>query len=326
MRILVLAILVGCVGERVIAAEHGEATACHHCHADPHDGAGGTACEGCHTSAAWAPSTFTIAQHGSFPLEGRHADVACEGCHTEHRLVGLPRGCADCHLDRHRGKLGDDCAACHTVQGFAPVPSFDHLRTGFTLDGAHERLACADCHAGAHGRSLLLTAAATCGTCHVPSHGDLGVCTSCHATHEPSFAVARGAFDHRTTGFSLHRRHAAQACVNCHAPDAPPPSPRCASCHTDPHAGQLGVVCEDCHREDRFSLARFDHDRTGWPLRGRHFVAACTTCHTSQRWIGLTTACWDCHAMDAAAAPRAVPAHGLGRSDCGDCHNAWSFR
>ena len=93
------------------------------------------------------------------------------------------------------------------------------------------------------------------------------------------------------------------------------------------HSGQLGADCEECHLPDRFRVVRFDHDRTAWPLRGRHFMTPCVSCHTGQRWVGLTDECWDCHAADAARGKARVPeAHPFGRIDCAGCHTSqWKW-
>lgn len=314
------------------AQDHPAEVACAHCHEDVHEGQAEEGCATCHTPEAWSPTTFSVEQHAqtAFALGGRHEVTACGDCHTSGRLKGLPLECAGCHVDRHRGKLGDVCADCHTDAGFTPVEGFEHAdRTGFALAGVHEAPECAACHQGDNGRALRLVADAACTTCHGAGHGDIGSdCKSCHALDGGSFARAHGAavFDHRGTGFALERRHKAHACGSCHTIEGPRPVPRCASCHVDPHSGQLGQQCADCHRPDRWRLARFDHDQTGWALRGRHFVAGCAECHSSQRWMGLSTECWDCHAQDAARAPASVPAHGFGRGTCQDCHGVWSFR
>jgi hypothetical protein len=311
------------------------------CHADPHDAQVGTTCESCHTTAEWTPSTFDVKRHAdtAFALFGKHADIACGSCHTKGKattgqasvlnLKGLPGECAGCHVDRHRGILGMACETCHTDAGFKPVANFDHAVTGFVAAGPHSDNACADCHAGAHGRSLsLLNTSATCTTCHTPKHGNLGQqCASCHTDSHQSFADShtQHTFDHRTTGFDLERRHRAIPCRSCHPADGGAPQERCASCHEDPHAGQLTQKCDTCHQADRWRLVRFDHDQTGHPLQGRHFVTPCIDCHSGQRWVGMTGACWDCHAADAARAPKNVPAHSFARADCGDCHATWSW-
>ncbi|MCB9677126.1 MAG: hypothetical protein H6737_18560 [Alphaproteobacteria bacterium] len=305
--------------------------ACAHCHENPHEGEKFTDCASCHATDHFAPSTFGVEAHAtlSFALEGEHEDVACRQCHPNAQLTGLPGECAGCHIDRHRGILGETCTECHAVTGFKPVEGFDHARSGFALQGPHAKAGCESCHQGANGLLLRQGKGGACSNCHESEHGDFGrACDTCHVLEgASSFAGVVGAkvFDHRVTGFPLERKHNAQKCGTCHAKGAPVPDSRCSSCHLSPHMGQLGYQCDDCHRPDRWSLARFDHDLTGWTLRGAHFTAACSSCHTNQRWIGLTTECWDCHALDAARAPASVDAHRFGRTDCSDCHGAWKW-
>jgi hypothetical protein len=345
--------LQGQAEDSVSGGQHGPAgVACSHCHADPHAGTGGSACQDCHGTEQWSPPLFTVEQHRetAFPLEGRHQRVACGLCHVQTAAVsvaegggasgasiiplkGLPMECAGCHVDRHRGKLGLQCDECHAPTGFKPVLiDFDHAaRTGFALTGPHalgEQLTCDSCHQGDNGRAMRVVQDATCATCHTPAHGDFSVegdCATCHTPERETFAGAL--FDHqRQTAFPLERRHSSLGCEDCHAPGTSIPDDRCQTCHTDVHAGQLGTSCTDCHRPDRWRVVRFDHDRTLFSLRGRHFVTPCTSCHTNQRWVGLRTDCWDCHALDLRQAPASVPAHNQGLADCGACHQPWSFR
>lgn len=310
---------------------HAKETACSACHVDPHQGsaAGEGECSACHTSEAWRPSTFTVARHAAtpFPLTGRHTTVRCRRCHTESKLNDLPKACASCHVDRHDGRLGQACEQCHTTTGFAPVVGFDHKVTGFTLAGGHAKAPCASCHDGQRGETMAAsTAPSACVTCHRAQHGpELGAdCVTCHDPASGPFSKARGmAFAHQKTGFALERRHTTLPCSACHKAAAPPPLPRCSDCHADPHSGQLGQVCEDCHQADRWRLVRFDHDRSGWPLRGRHFMTPCASCHTAQRWVGLVDECWDCHAADAARGKAKAPgAHPFGALECSSCHTS----
>jgi hypothetical protein len=213
------------------------------------------------------------------------------------------------------------------------VVGFDHGgATGFILAGTHAKVTCASCHEGKRGKAMSASGTpAACSTCHQAQHGpELGAnCLDCHDPAKGPFSKARGMlFPHQKTGFPLERRHATLACGACHKASGPPPSPRCASCHADPHAGQLGQGCDDCHVPDRFRLVRFDHDRTSWPLRGKHFVAPCAKCHTAQRWVGLTSDCFDCHASDAARARAVTPGtHPFGPTDCAECHQSlWKWK
>ena len=90
-----------------------------------------------------------------------------------------------------------------------------------------------------------------------------------------------------------------------------------------PHGGFVSDMdCSACHTEDGWALAPgaarsgFDHDRTGFPLRGAHVQATCDRCHSTGR-SQPTTACEGCH--------RDVH---QGRMDgaCAECHTAvaWS--
>lgn len=326
---LLLALGVATATDDVGPSAHGNDVGCATCHDDAHAGAVGSDCASCHTEQDWVPSTFDLARHATtgFPLEGRHVEQACAACHPDGRLADLPTECAGCHVDRHRGTLGDACTDCHSVEGFTPVEGFVHLdRTGFALTGVHGQAACADCHEGDNGRALRLTMDPGCDTCHTASHADFSprACDSCHTLDSGSFAKAR--FDHRPTGFELERRHRAVACGSCHPVEGAPPQPRCASCHDDVHMGQAGRVCGDCHRPDRWSLVRFDHDLALWPLRGKHFVTPCLDCHRNQQWIGLRTDCVDCHLAEALSAPATIPAHSGAPSECTDCHTSlWSW-
>jgi hypothetical protein len=318
-------------------AAHGKDAACSFCHKDPHSGSTQKLgeCSSCHSVDAWKPSTFTVERHnqGAFPLTGKHTAARCALCHSESRFDDAPTQCARCHVDRHAGRLGDACEKCHTTAAFKPASNFNHTLTGFALAGGHARVPCAGCHEGRPGAAMAAAEnARACTTCHAPQHGkELGPdCAACHDVEKGPFSKARGmAFAHQTTGFALERRHATLACGACHKAAGPPPIARCGGCHTDVHSGQLSQDCEDCHVPDRWRLVRFDHDRTGWPLRGRHFTTPCVTCHTSQRWVGLTDDCWDCHAASAARA-RSIPSlariHTFGPLDCAMCHTSqWKW-
>lgn len=135
--------------------------ACAACHEDPHAGqqeswAGEQGCRSCHNQEAWRVGTF---DHGrtDFPLAGRHEQVACAACHKAESaprvpLTGLARSCAGCHEDPHRGQFADAagspaaCDRCHTPQAWKTT-TFSHAESRFPLDGKHEKVACAACHA-----------------------------------------------------------------------------------------------------------------------------------------------------------------------------------
>ncbi len=158
-----------------------------------------------------------------------------------------------------------------------------------------------------------------------PSRGQLD-CVRCHSDHHgPEFVLTRfdtSTFRHvNNTGFPLRGAHAEAACSACHTAQFVQPALRgsikvsdlnrtylglgtqCATCHEDPHAGQLGAECTTCHSEVAWNPApSFNHDTTRYPLLGPHRQARCEGCHRpapgsdTLRYRGLKFAtCDNCH-------------------------------
>ncbi len=67
----------------------------------------------------------------------------------------------------------------------------------------------------------------------------------------------------------------------------------------NPH-GPLSIPCQNCHTYTSWKPIRsnpeFNHDQTGYPLRGMHEKVACTECHTNLVFKNVSTHCADCHA------------------------------
>ena len=67
----------------------------------------------------------------------------------------------------------------------------------------------------------------------------------------------------------------------------------------NPH-GPLTIPCENCHTSISWrpirSTPEFDHNRTRFPLRGRHVGVQCTQCHANLVFTNAGTRCADCHA------------------------------
>jgi len=270
---------------------------------------GHDACETCHAEhhgreyelVWWGKAgrdAFDHAQAG-WPLAGRHAGVACDRCHAPERLGAEP-------------------ARALREGGANPQ------RTHLGLDAA-----CAACHADPHERRL----GADCAGCH----------------DERGWRPATRPFDHGRARYALTGRHVEVACAKCHPPldpaaagatpapaAAPGAGPRlrlsglrfasCADCHRDPHEGRLGADCARCHDTAGWravAQARFDHDRTRYPLRGRHAAVPCRDCHRPDRPAGRQrfAACTDCHA-DAHVGQFA---RSPGGADCARCHTVAGF-
>lgn len=136
----------------------GREVACERCHEDPHAGQfKSQGCGSCHGESHFVPSTFEVkAGHRriGFPLDGPH-DADCARCHVSglsHGAAvtykGTPQQCGGCHLDVHLGQFEQKrlgCQTCHVLSDWKPS-RFDHAKCRFPLQGAHERVACAECH------------------------------------------------------------------------------------------------------------------------------------------------------------------------------------
>jgi hypothetical protein len=74
--------------------------------------------------------------------------------------------------------------------------------------------------------------------------------------------------------------------------------------------------CAACHTEEGWKVVRFAHERTGFPLEGRHVAVGCRACHPSGFATPVMGACASCH--------RDPHAGSLG-TRCGGCHDATSW-
>ena len=113
---------------------------------------------------------------------------------------------------------------------------FDHLSTGFELDGVHRDLPCESCHINA----IFKGTPRNCGVCHIT--GSTFNATPKTATHIMSTNNCTACHD--TTSFrpDVHFTHAEVmgSCVSCHngtiaegkGPTHPATSDACEACHT----------------------------------------------------------------------------------------------
>jgi hypothetical protein len=325
---------------------------CNDCHADPHANRFPQACSSCHTPEAWRTARIDHAKT-RFPLRGRHATAECRSCHVQPATRVKPKSdsCATCHADPHRGTFKQDCGACHTETTFRKG-TFDHARTKFPLVDRHAAIACEACHKRAAATGLKRAAATpgvdfrglktACESCHRDVHrAELGAdCERCHSAR--TFKVTR--FTHTRHRPFFQGTHAAVRCEQCHAPPGGPAkkagggvrvgftttSTACVSCHRDTHLGQLGNACDACHAVEaaKFAAVGFAHDKSAFPLTGKHVAAKCEVCHkvqtaafpagkgTARRLKGIATACASCHDDTHAGQ--------LGAS-CQGCHTTHTF-
>jgi len=159
---------------------------CIDCHKkdDVHKGNQGSNCSSCHNEKGWNDQVLFDHDLSRFPLIGMHAVTQCEECHLSENYGDTETDCNQCHAgdDVHKMKLGTRCADCHNPNSWSTW-LFDHNKsTDFTIDGAHKKLGCYDCHqTAAQGK--------------VKAAKD---CISCHRSHD------------------IHNRQFGRQCGDCH--------------------------------------------------------------------------------------------------------------
>ncbi len=177
---------------------------------------------------------------------------------------------------------------------------------------------------------------ALCGDCHKEVARDVSLkqgyhgrakedrfCRECHTDHKGRDArvveLDEKKFDHRQTDYLLKGRHAETECNKCHRPGAKYRNAQtvCIACHKndDEHKGKLGTKCADCHTENDWKEARFDHDKTKFKLEDKHVKVPCKDCHKNNAFKNTPTTCVSCHRKD-------DKHKGRYGEKCQTCHNA----
>ena len=165
-------------------------------------------------------------------------------------------------------------------------------------------------------------------------HGPIKLeCARCHATTGWTLR-ADTPFDHGTdTSWPLEGVHELVSCGVCHIDNRfTGTGSSCVDCHLDLHQGGLGTECRDCHSPQRWidrSLFERRHDRSLFPLTGRHRDLTCDQCHSGDgaaQFLSTPRDCAACHARDWSGS--LSPNHaegGLGMA-CASCHTTerWS--
>jgi hypothetical protein len=306
---------------------------CIGCHKkdDKHEATLGTLCKDCHNERVWTDVRRFDHDKTKFKLRDAHAasKVKCKDCHSDLKHYrDTPLECYACHKkdDKHEATLGKACADCHNERVWTDVKRFDHDKTKFKLRDAHaaSKVKCKDCHSDLkHYRDTPLE----CYACHKKDdkhEATLGkACADCH--NERVWTDVKR-FDHDKTKFKLRNAHAALKvkCNDCHSDlkhyrNTPLD---CYSCHKkdDKHEGQLGPKCESCHGDvDWKTVTTFDHNRSRFPLLGKHAGVKCKDCHTTARFKDAPRDCYSCHKKD--------DTHKLKfGTGCELCHNARNWK
>jgi hypothetical protein len=197
-----------------------------------------------------------------------------------------------------------------TATGTAPITvPFDHLSTGFELDGVHRDLPCESCHLNA----VFKGTPRDCGVCHIT--GSVFNATPKIATHIQSTNNCAACHDTASFRPDVHFDHTEVMgnCVTCHngtiargeGPTHPATSEACAACHTvmswnppktvDHTQIPLAVAgfCIICHNGQQASGKPTNHITT---------TLECGDCHLTSNWLGagfdhtgIRSGCVSCH-------------------------------
>jgi hypothetical protein len=306
-----------------------------------------TNCRNCHTEhkgrkagiTVLNPNTFDHDQT-SYPLKGGHkrAGHKCSGCHLPKvKYRDAPKACDSCHKkdDVHKAALGAKCEQCHSVDKWKTT-SFDHDKTRFKLEFGHNHVKCNKCHADQRYKPTPLN----CSACHKKDDEAKGhkgrfgqKCETCHTVRKWKDIT----FDHdRNTKFLLRGKHEKTKCDACHTtPLYTTKTPStCVACHKKDddkkgHRGSLGDKCGSCHNESNWRQAKFNHDKTDFPLKDKHTKVRCNDCHTGgvkaaagKPRVKLPTNCYACHRKDD---DKKGHKGRFGRK-CENCHTAKSWK
>jgi hypothetical protein len=286
------------------------------------------ACNVCHTDhkgrdeqiASFDKKKFDHNQT-DFRLQGKHKPLECDKCHVagkKYREAALT--CDGCHRkdDTHKGSLGPKCADCHTETSWKEA-KFDHSTTKFALEGKHADAKCTDCHKGGKYKET----PRACVSCHKKDDdsnkghkGQFGEkCETCHGVK----AWKPANFNHDTdTKYGLSGKHRTTSCTACHKENLYKVklSQECFACHAkdDKHKESLGKDCVSCHSERSWKEpAKFDHDKSSFPLLGKHGKVECKECHKTPMFKEAPKECIGCHKKD--------DKHNTTLGDkCADCH------
>jgi hypothetical protein len=81
----------------------------------------------------------------------------------------------------------------------------------------------------------------------------------------------------------------------------------------------LGTKCADCHNENLWKEATFDHDATRFALTGKHVDTKCADCHKTTNYKETPQNCYACHRKEDDGQKGHKGQYG---EKCENCHNA----
>jgi hypothetical protein len=269
----------------------------------------------------------------------------CLNCHVELKnLINKGRGYHS--SNEIKNKECWDCHSEHHGRNFKIIRfdknNYDHIKTGYELKGKHKETDCEKCHTSKNisdsklkkRKFTFLGLEQNCLSCHDDYHQKtLGSdCSSCHGFNSFKPAVN---FDHSKSKFNLTGKHKDTECIKCHTKEKKNGKDfqtfnginfsSCLSCHKDVHNGKFGNDCTKCHNTNSFhdiNKSSFDHNKTIFPLLGKHNQVECSTCHKTNLTAKLKHQnCSDCHSDY----HKTEFANHKNKGECSVCHTVEGF-
>lgn len=261
----------------------------------------------------------------------------------------------------HAGKDYKQCASCHVehqgrdydlIYWKNGKQKFDHAKTGYKLHDKHQDLKCEKCHTAknienpkkltAKKKKLnhtFLGLTQNCLSCHQDEHRKQ-MDEKCLTCHDMKGWKPAPKFKHNKTKYPLTGLHKKVKCAQCHKtvrdnkfsdnPDylkfADVKFSSCLNCHKDQHRGKFGKNCTTCHSTTgwkKYNKKKFSHDKTAFPLKGKHKVLACEKCHLPGKPLKIKVyqQCMDCHKD----VHQGQFMHRKKKGACEECHSVTSF-
>ncbi len=303
-------------------------------------------CAQCHSTTSWEGGSFNH-NTTNFPLTGAHVSQQCQACHISGNYQIVYQDCYQCHQSNFQqatnpnhvtGNFNHNCTQCHTTTAWQPS-TFNHSTTQFPLAGAHQAVACQNCHTNGNYQLVYQD----CYQCHQsdfqqttnPNHvtGNFNHdCTQCHT----STAWSPATFNHNATNFPLTGAHVSQQCQACHiSGNYQIVYQDCYQCHqsdfqqtTNPNhvTGNFSHNCAQCHSTTNWLGGSFNHNTTNFPLTGAHVAQQCQACHISGNYQLVYQDCYQCHQSDFQQTTNPNHVTGNFSHNCAQCHSTTNWQ
>jgi hypothetical protein len=237
------------------------------------------ACGDCHTTASWtellSPMKFDHART-AFQLQGRHKLTECKACHTTLRFAGTEASCYGCHqkdyeahgfIDHEKAGFSTECEQCHTTDAQSWLENFDHNKTQFPTRGAHDGVACAQCHVNNRYRGTTIQ----CVACHQKEYDTAKFPDHRSAKFNTDCAVCHRALTWQPAAFFPHESYFPITAGARHSPGV---WGTCADCHAN-QSNYAAFECINCHHHSKASTDASHSGRNGY----QYLSSACYRCH-----------------------------------------------